>query len=67
MSFYIGASVLSAVLWTVLTTEEKPPKDMKAFRKQQEIAWALVQPCGKFHRHSRYAPDHAPTGLGTGL
>jgi maltose/moltooligosaccharide transporter len=37
VSFYIGASVfLGTVLWTVLTTEEKPPKDMKAFRKQQD-------------------------------
>ena len=37
VSFYIGAAVfLSTVLWTVLTTEERPPKDMKAFRKQQD-------------------------------
>lgn len=37
VSFYIGAAVfLSTVLWTVLTTEERPPKDMEAFRKQQD-------------------------------
>jgi maltose/moltooligosaccharide transporter len=37
VSFYIGAAVfLSTVLWTVLTTEEKPPKDMAAFRRQQD-------------------------------
>ncbi len=35
-SFYIGAiAFLGTVLWTVITTEEKPPKDMEAFRKQQ--------------------------------
>jgi maltose/moltooligosaccharide transporter len=37
LSFYIGAAVfLGTVLWTVLTTEERPPKDMAAFRKQQD-------------------------------
>jgi len=37
VSFYVGAAVFfSTVLWTVMTTEEKPPKDMAAFRKQQD-------------------------------
>lgn len=37
LSFYAGAAVfLSTVLWTVLSTEEKPPKDMAAFERQQE-------------------------------
>lgn len=37
LSFYMGAAVfLSTVLWTVFTTEERPPKDMEAFRQQQE-------------------------------
>ncbi|NEQ30391.1 MAG: SLC45 family MFS transporter [Leptolyngbya sp. SIO4C5] len=37
LSFYIGAAVfLSTVLWTVFTTEEYPPKDMTAFKAQQE-------------------------------
>lgn len=36
-SFYMGAVVfLGTVLWTVFTTEEKPPRDMDAFREQQE-------------------------------
>lgn len=35
-SFYIGAIVfLGTVLWTVYFTEEKPPRDMEAFRRQQ--------------------------------
>jgi len=37
LSFYSGAAVfLGTVLWTVLSTEEKPPKDMAAFERQQE-------------------------------
>ncbi|MFE4107723.1 MFS transporter [Almyronema epifaneia] len=37
LSFYIGAAVfLGTVLWTVLTTPEYPPKDMSAFKAQQE-------------------------------
>ena len=36
-SFYIGAAVfLGAVLWTVATTEELPPPDMDAFKRQQQ-------------------------------
>ncbi len=37
LSFYIGSVVFfGTVLWTVLTTEERPPLDMAAFREQQE-------------------------------
>ncbi|MEM9117638.1 MAG: MFS transporter [Cyanobacteria bacterium P01_D01_bin.6] len=37
LAFYIGAGCfLSTVLWTVVTTEERPPRDMAAFREQQE-------------------------------
>lgn len=37
LSFYIGAACFfGTVLWTVLTTEERPPRDMEAFREQQE-------------------------------
>ncbi len=36
ISFYLGAAAfLGAVLWTVGTTTEYPPEDLKAFRKQQ--------------------------------
>ncbi|MGJ3250558.1 MAG: MFS transporter [Elainellaceae cyanobacterium] len=36
LSFYIGAAAFfSTVLWTVVTTKEHPPKDMKAFQRQQ--------------------------------
>jgi maltose/moltooligosaccharide transporter len=37
ISFYVGAAFFfGTVLWTVVTTEEKPPKDMEAFKQQQE-------------------------------
>ncbi len=37
LSFYIGAAVfLSTVVWTVVTTEEKPPKNLKAMQKANE-------------------------------
>ncbi|MDJ0508101.1 MAG: MFS transporter [Crocosphaera sp.] len=37
VSFYIGAVVfLSTVVWTVVTTEEKPPKNLKAIKKSNE-------------------------------
>ena len=37
LSFYIGALVfLSTVIWTVVTTEEKPPKNLKAMKKSNE-------------------------------
>ncbi len=35
-SFYIGAgALLTAVLWTILTTKEYPPEDMETFRKRK--------------------------------
>lgn len=47
VSFYVGAAVfLGTVLWTVLLTEEHPPRDMAAFRAQQERrlgVWATVR------------------------
>ncbi|MGK7959749.1 MFS transporter [Crocosphaera sp.] len=37
LSFYIGAVVfLSTVLWTVFTTEEKPPQNLKAMQEANE-------------------------------
>nr|WP_228052207.1 MFS transporter [Nodosilinea sp. LEGE 07298] len=37
ISFYTGAAFfLGTVIWTVFTTEERPPRDMEAFREQQE-------------------------------
>jgi maltose/moltooligosaccharide transporter len=36
LSFYVGAAAFfSAVLYTILTTPERPPVDMDAFRKQK--------------------------------
>jgi maltose/moltooligosaccharide transporter len=37
ISFYTGSLFfVGTVLWTVLTTAERPPRDMAAFREQQE-------------------------------
>ncbi len=37
ISFYIGAAAfLGAVLWTVLTTPEKPPADLAAFEREKK-------------------------------
>jgi maltose/moltooligosaccharide transporter len=36
LSFYIGAAAFfSAVLWTILTTKEYPPKDLEGFRHKK--------------------------------
>ena len=34
LSFYIGAAAFFTVLYTILTTKEKPPADLAEFRKQ---------------------------------
>ena len=37
LSFYVGAAAfLGAVLWTVLSTREHPPRDMEAFRRMKQ-------------------------------
>ena len=37
LSFYIGAAVfLVTVLWTVITTKERPPKNLEKFKQLQE-------------------------------
>lgn len=42
-SFYIGGAVfLGTVLWTVLTTKERPPKDLEVFEKKQEKRGGLI-------------------------
>ncbi len=36
LSFYVGAALLlGTVLWTVVSTKEYPPEDLKAFKEQQ--------------------------------
>lgn len=43
LSFYVGAiAFFSTVLWTVVTTDEHPPKDMQAFRRQQEERLGVI-------------------------
>ena len=42
-AFYIGAFVfLAAVVWTVVTTREHPPNDMKAFKRMQAEKAGIV-------------------------
>jgi len=42
-SFYVGAvAILVAVLWTVFTTKEYPPKDMQAFQKMKAEKTGLI-------------------------
>src|SRR6266850_1433918 len=42
-AFYIGAVVfLAAVVWTVVTTREHPPDDMKAFKRMQAEKGGIV-------------------------
>lgn len=43
VSFYIGAGLfLATILWTIFTTDERPPKDLHAFEKLQEKRGGLV-------------------------
>lgn len=43
ISFYTGAAFfLGTVVWTVFTTEERPPRDMEAFREQQERRLGVI-------------------------
>ncbi len=43
LSFYIGAiAFLGTVVWTVVTTKERPPKDMDAFHRQQEERLGVI-------------------------
>jgi maltose/moltooligosaccharide transporter len=42
-SFYIGAAAfLITVLWTIVTTQEDPPKDMQAFQQQQKEQLGII-------------------------
>ncbi|MBE9126694.1 MULTISPECIES: MFS transporter [unclassified Coleofasciculus] len=43
LSFYIGAAFFfGTVLWTVLTTEEYPPKNLAAFEKEQAERGGII-------------------------
>ena len=43
LSFYGGAAIfIGTVIWTVFTTQEHPPKDMQAFRQQQQHRGGVV-------------------------
>lgn len=43
ISFYIGAGLfLATVLWTIFTTDERPPKDFQAFEKLQKKRGGLA-------------------------
>lgn len=43
ISFYVGAFLfLATVIWTVFTTDERPPKNIEAFEKMQEKKGGIV-------------------------
>lgn len=59
-SFYVGAAAFfGAVLYTVLTTPEKPPVDLAAFRAEQAKKAGL----GEIVAEIRHALAHMPTTM----
>ena len=43
ISFYVGAFLfLATILWTILTTDERPPKNVAAFEEMQEKNGGIV-------------------------
>ncbi|MEM1251836.1 MAG: MFS transporter [Cyanobacteria bacterium P01_H01_bin.21] len=43
ISFYIGAGLfLATILWTIFTTDERPPRDLQAFEKLQAQRGGLI-------------------------
>jgi maltose/moltooligosaccharide transporter len=61
LSFYIGAAAFfSAVLYTVLTTPEKPPADLAAFRAEQARKKAGL---GEIAAEIRHAIANMPTTM----
>lgn len=60
LSFYVGsAAFFGAVLYTVLTTPEKPPADMAAFEAKRKAGAGV----GNVAREIVYAITHMPTTM----
>ncbi|MEM9805922.1 MAG: MFS transporter [Cyanobacteria bacterium P01_D01_bin.56] len=59
ISFYIGASLfLITILWTVFTTDERPPKDFQAFEEMQEKKGGID---GSFRQTLKVVQEIPPT------
>lgn len=57
LSFYVGAAAfLSAVLYTVLTTPERPPADLEAFRAKRARTGGLAAAAGEIASAVRAMP-----------
>jgi maltose/moltooligosaccharide transporter len=58
LAFYIGAPVfLSAVLWTVFTTKEYPPEDLKEFQRIKETSAGVVENIREIFEAIRGMPE----------
>jgi len=58
LSFYIGsAAFLSAVLYTILTTAEKPPADLAAFEAEKKKHAGIAHGIGEIVTAIRQMPD----------
>ena len=63
-----SAAFFGAVLYTILTTKEKPPADLDAFeRAKAAIGRHRPRRGGDRAGRARDARDHAPAGAGAGL
>ncbi|MEM9803709.1 MAG: MFS transporter [Cyanobacteria bacterium P01_D01_bin.56] len=59
ISFYIGAVLfLATILWTIVTTDERPPKNFKAFEKMQEKRGGIT---GSLQQTWKVIKDIPPT------
>ena len=57
LSFYVGAAAfLSAVIWTILTTQEYPPADMELFRRTKAARAGFFANGGEILRSIRGMP-----------
>ena len=65
VSFYIGAGLfLSTILWTIFTTDERPPRDLKTFEKLQTQRGGLVGSIRQTYKALRQIPAaHAKIDL----
>ena len=58
ISYYLGAAAfLAAVLWTVVTTREYPPDDLKAFRKQKAATAGFSRNLSEIFRSIQAMPE----------
>ncbi|MDJ0703722.1 MAG: MFS transporter [Leptolyngbyaceae cyanobacterium MO_188.B28] len=57
LSFYFGAALfLSTILWTIITTSERPPKNLDQFEQLQEERGGLLNSLRETWRAVRHMP-----------